>query len=170
MEIWKDIPNFENYYQVSNLGRVKSLSRIVYNRGLTPFIKKEKILTNRVKDNLYLFITFSVNGKKKNFYIHQLVAMAFLGHKPDRFNLVINHKNHNVTDNSVWNLEIVTNRENSSKRQFKYSSQYAGVCFCNNSKKFKAGIKINNKLKHLGYFVNETDAHNAYQNELKNIK
>ncbi len=72
-EIWKDIKGYEGAYQVSNLGRIKSLSR--YN-AQNAFIK-EKILRQGVKKG-YLSVSLSKNRKAKQFYVHRLAAQAFI--------------------------------------------------------------------------------------------
>ena len=72
-EIWKDIPNYENVYQVSNLGRIKSLR--YWNNG--NYIYKERILKPRLSKNGYLRITLRKNNNSKDFYIHRLVGNVF---------------------------------------------------------------------------------------------
>ena len=69
-EIWKPIKDYEGLYEVSNLGRVKSLNY----RGTG----KEKILKNSECNNGYLLIGLVKNGKLKTFYVHRLVAEAFI--------------------------------------------------------------------------------------------
>lgn len=64
-EIWKDIKDYEGLYQISSLGRVKSFY-------------KNKILKPRVKENNYLIVSLYKEGKDKKFYIHRLVAEAFI--------------------------------------------------------------------------------------------
>ena len=76
-EIWKDIPNYEGYYQVSNLGNVKSLARF-NNLGKRV---KERVLKNLVTTTKgYLVVRLSKIGLVKTKQIHQLVAEAFLNH------------------------------------------------------------------------------------------
>lgn len=103
-EIWKDIPEYKGIYQVSNSGRVKSLGN--------EKSKKERILKPIINPHGYCFVYLCMYGKSKAIYIHQLVAICFLGHKPCGYKLVINHKNFIRTDNRVENLEIVTQKEN----------------------------------------------------------
>ena len=122
-EIWKDIPNYEGYYQVSNLGNVKSLSRIVKN-GLGTITVCGKILKNLVNTtNGYLVVNLSKIGLVKTKQIHQLVAEAFLNHSQKGHKLVVNHKNFNRQDNRLENLEIITNRENTNKKHKKSKSK-----------------------------------------------
>ena len=165
-EIWKDIPNYEGYYQVSNLGNVKSLARF-NNLGKRV---KERVLKNLVNTtNGYLVVNLSKIGLVKTKQIHQLVAEAFLNHSQKGHKLVVNHKNFNRQDNRVENLEIVTQRENTNRAHIKSSSKYVGVSWHKGRKKWMSRIVINGKRKHLGYFFEEIEASNAYQNKLKEI-
>lgn len=82
---------------------------------------------------------------------------------------VVNHKNFIRTDNRAVNLEIVTSRENSNLKHLKSSSQFTGVSWYKRSKKWVAMITNEGKNKNLGYFTDEKEAHNAYQNALKQI-
>lgn len=160
-EQWKDVPNYEGIYQVSDLGRVKSLN---YRRS-----KKSKILKQGFSTHKYLLAGF-YNGKLKTFKIHQLVAIAFLNHKPCGHKLVVNHKDFNRSNNYVKNLEIITNRENSNLKHIPSTSQYVGVCWDKKIKRWRSSIVINNKYKYLGVFISEIDAHNTYQNALLEIE
>ena len=167
-EVFKDVPGYEGMYQVSNLGNVKSLSREMYN-GFSYFTSKEKILKNGKDAHDYFNVNLYKNGKAKMFKIHQLVVMAFLGHKPDGTNkIVVDHINNIRSDNRLENLQLITNRENTSKDKIgKGSSKYTGVLFNKNNKKWKSDITINNVKFFIGYFKDEIDAHNAYQKALK---
>ena len=156
-ENWKTIKDFEKY-EVSNYGRVKSFN-----------FNKEKILKNGINSNGYYVIDLCNNKKHKTFNVHQLVAIAFLKHEPNRHKLVVNHKDFNRLNNHIDNLEIVTQRENTNLKHIKSTSKYVGVCWDKNKNKWISAIRINGKLKHLGTFTNELDAHNAYQNKLKEI-
>lgn len=102
-EEWRDIQGFEGLYQVSNLGRVKSLDRVVYKKDGTTQIYKERILKQSNLWNEYLVVNLSRNGKPIMHRIHRLVAEAFLPN-PNNYP-IINHKDENKTNNSVDNLE-----------------------------------------------------------------
>ena len=107
-EIWKDIKDYEGYYQVSNLGRIKSLKRIVKGRWKNIIIK-EKIL-NRKIENGYLRVQLSKNNISKIFLVHRLVAETFIPN-PNNYK-EINHKDENTINNNVDNLEWCTHSYN----------------------------------------------------------
>lgn len=106
-EVWKDIKGYEGKYQVSNLGRVKSLYLI--NRQAK--IPREKIL--KLGHNLqgYPHIHLCKDNKtSKSIFVHKLVAEAFIPN-PNNYP-VVNHKNEIKTDNRVENLEWCTQKNN----------------------------------------------------------
>lgn len=165
-EIWSTINNYPNY-EVSNLGRVKSIYRKYWLERNNSFaIKNERIIKPYLDIYGYLTISLCHNGIKRTKKIHKLVAEAFLNHTPCFHELVVNHINFIKTDNRVENIEIVTARENLNKKHIKSSSQYVGVCWHKGNKKWKARIGIKYKRIHLGYFNTEIEAHNAYQTAL----
>ncbi len=169
-EEFRDIHGFEGY-QVSNLGRVKSLSREMLIGGKYPFISKEKILKHSInKENGYNQVILTIYGKRYSKKIHILVASAFLNHFTDGTNkVVIDHISNIKTDNRPENLQIISNRENCSKDVKNGTSKYIGVCWNKNRNKWKAQIDINGMNKHLGHFNTELEAHEAYQNKLSEI-
>ena len=167
-EIWKDIPNYEGIYQVSNLGNVKSLSRLM-NKGKVVFVSKEKIMNKYISKDGYYSVTLSKEKKSITIKNHQLVAIAFLGHKLCGHELVIDHINDNKLDNRVDNLQIVTARYNTLKTKENYSSQYKGVIWDKERDKWISRIKINGKTNFLGRFSSEHEAHLSYQKALEEI-
>lgn len=108
MELYKDILGYEGFYQISNLGNVKSLSRTILKNGIYPFKSKDKIIKNRV--NKYCYVTLCKNNTYKNFYVHRLVAQAFINNNENK--LIVNHINGIKTNNRVDNLEWCTYLEN----------------------------------------------------------
>jgi hypothetical protein len=169
-EIWRDIPEYENMYQVSNLGNVKSLSRTIKHWRGGNKTTKERMLKPTENDRGYKCIILCKKGTIKGFLVHQVVAMAFLNHIPCGHKLVVDHINDNPLDNRLENLQVVTQRENAYKTQGKYSSQYKGVSWNIGIKKWVANIWNGNKLINLGSFENEYDAHLKYQETLKTLK
>ena len=103
-EIWKDIKGYEGLYQVSNLGRVKSLSRKNH-----PKEEFRNLITN---SKGYLIVNLLKNNKGKTNKVHRLVAEAFIPN-PNNYPQV-NHKDENKTNNHVDNLEWCTNKYNSN--------------------------------------------------------
>ena len=113
-EVWKDIKNYEKLYQVSNLGRVKSLSRFHYTgRGKNNgYVTKEKILKQDISNDYYYQVSLCKNGKKKKVYVHRLVAGTFL--KNINNYPCVNHKDENKLNNCVDNLEFCTHYYNNN--------------------------------------------------------
>ena len=100
MEVWKNIPNFNGDYQISNLGNVKSFKRY----------KEGRLLKPKMKNSGYYFVGLYVNKKEFYMHIHKLVANAFVKNTLNKPH--INHINGIKTDNRACNLEYVTQSEN----------------------------------------------------------
>lgn len=108
-EEFRDIQGYEGLYQVSNLGRVKSLPRKV-SFGVAYRIVKEYIMKPHIQNNGYAWVQLSRNNKHKRMLVHRLVAMAFI---PNPDNLPeVNHKSEIKTQNNVENLEWCSRRYN----------------------------------------------------------
>lgn len=111
-EVWKDIPGYEGFYQVSNFGRVKSLFMFRYNinKKIVEKIKREKILKQHIHKSGYMITSLSKERIRKQFYTHRLVASVFI---PNLLNKpYINHIDCNPQNNCVDNLEWCTQKEN----------------------------------------------------------
>ena len=157
MEEYRNIKGYEDY-QISNLGNVKSFK-----------CGKERVLKLISHSVGYLVVGLSKEKKPKTFQVHQLVAMAFLNHKPCGHKLVVNHIDFNKTNNNVNNLEIITQRKNTNKKHLNSTSKYIGVSWNKRDKKWRADIWINGKLKYLGYFTNELKAAESYKTALNSV-
>ena len=116
MEIWKDIEDYERLYQVSNLGNVKSK-------------KRNKLLKPYTTSNDYLVVKLSHNNKQINYFVHRLVAKAFIPNPENKPQ--VNHKDENIQNNNANNLEWCTHsyNQNYGKRNKRVQE--------------KLGIKIN---------------------------
>jgi hypothetical protein len=170
LEIWKDIPEFEGYYQVSNLGNVKSLSRTILGRGKHNTLLKERLLKFSTSTNGYYQVILQKEGFKKIYKVHSLVAICFLNHTPDgTHNVVIDHINEIKTDNRLENLRLIGHRENVSRSMKNNTSTYVGVSWSKNAKKWISQITIEGKTKYLGLFDNEEDANKKYLETLKDL-
>lgn len=112
-EIYKPIPGYE-FYEVSNLSNIKSVSRII--RG--KFKSEERILKQNKMSTGYLCVALSKDQKRKTHLVHQLVAMAFLSHKPNgnrKGAIVVDHIDNNKLNNRLENLQLLTVTENLRK-------------------------------------------------------
>lgn len=114
VEIWKDIPGYEGKYQVSNVGRVKALSRrlrfVSKNGNESWRVSEQKILSQQIQNAGYYLAHLRVDNKRLAITVHSLVALAFLGYRPEGFE--VNHKNGDKSCNRADNLEYVTKKEN----------------------------------------------------------
>lgn len=112
-ELWKNIKGYEGLYQVSNMGRVKSLERTSIDKRGHKHHTKERILKSRPNHKGYLRLTLhNDSGKKKSFFVHRLVCEAF--HENTENKPFVNHIDENKTNNIANNLEWCTYAENNN--------------------------------------------------------
>lgn len=107
-EQWKDIDGYDGMYQVSNLGRVRS-----------KYSGEWKVMRPAKNTNGYLFVNLKRDGRQKNFYIHRLVAQAFIPNDDDN-KTQINHINECKSENNIWNLEWCDSSYNLSYNGLRY--------------------------------------------------
>lgn len=109
-EIWQPIKGYEGLYEVSNMGRVRSIDRLVefaHYGGVTMSVKRGRYLTPQVgKSNPYAYVMLCKKGIRKRVRLHRIVAEAFIPN-PNNYP-IINHKDENHTNNRVENLEWCT--------------------------------------------------------------
>jgi hypothetical protein len=131
-EIWRDIKDYEGLYQVSNLGRVRSVPRILQN-GMR---KKGMIINPHIRSNyVYIGLYDRVSKKNKSQIVHRIVAQTFITNPLNKEQ--VNHINGIKTDNRVENLEWVTQQEN-MRHAFKTG-------LINNSGESSGRAKLTNK-------------------------
>lgn len=161
-ELWKDIKNYEGLYQISNLGRIKRLMFI--NNNVCK--KQERILKITDNGNGYKIVGLC-NKNRKNFYVHRLVAQAFLENKDNHTQ--INHKDYNRANNNVENLEWISvkdninyskiNRLNSKRVVRKVKSKYGKyIGLDNRYNKFYIKVPVQGKIKTLSGFITLEEA------------
>lgn len=112
-EIWKDIQGYEGYYQVSNMGRVRSVDRVVTQQGRGKAFdghRKGKILKQREQNSGYYIVQLCKGGKYKAKTVHRIVAEEFL--QKDIEKTDVNHKDGDKKNNRADNLEWCSKSEN----------------------------------------------------------
>lgn len=119
-EIWKDIVGYEGIYQVSNLGRVKSLERIVIDKKGSKKIVSEAIKSQHDNGNGYMFVGLWKDNKSYNIYVHRLVAIAFIPNP--EFKETVNHKDFNRSNNNIDNLEWATYSEQEKHKRINHGN------------------------------------------------
>ncbi len=152
-EEWRSIDEYINY-QVSNIGRVRNA-----NTG--------RILKPKIMKNGYHMIGLYKDGKQKYFLIHRLVAQEFIDNSNNK--LCVDHIDNDPSNNCINNLRWCSKKENAgnSLKQQNTSSKFKGVYWFKRDQNWKAHIRIDGKLKHLGLFENEEDAAQAYNEAAK---
>ena len=102
-EEWRDVKGYEGLFQISNLGRVKSLDRIVNRPIKGNYQIKGRILKQQLNNKGYYSLELNVDGKRKKYLVHRLVAETFIPN-PNNYP-IINHKDENPKNNNADNLE-----------------------------------------------------------------
>lgn len=158
VEVWREIPNFSKY-QVSNLGRVKSIDRYTKARGNEIIHRKEKLLKSFINKKGYKQVTlYDDNGNIKTMRVHKLVAEAFIENKDNLPQ--VNHKDGNKLNNVVSNLEWITNYDNMQhaiknglidQELRKHNMSVIGKSLKGHVARFGLTNNIKNKLKAMEY-------------------
>jgi hypothetical protein len=157
-EEWKYVVGEHSKIMVSSIGRVWDC---IDSRFLKYF-----------KSHGYLLVYIPKHSKKKGRLcrVHVLIAESFLSYRYHKKLSVVNHIDYNRSNSKLYNLEIVTVRENTNSKHIKSSSKYVGVCFCKQTKKWKSAILINGNSITIGRFNEEYIASKAYNIALNNEK
>jgi len=147
-EEFKSINSYEGFYEVSNLGRIKSLKR--FRKGKSNSLTKvnEKILKTSISKDGYVLVSLNKKGESKTFTVHSLVMLSFEGVCPDGFE--INHDDGNKENNNLKNLYYCTHSEN-MKHAFEYGLKESvkGEKHANSKLKSKQVLEIR-RLHSLG--------------------
>lgn len=112
-EVWKEIDGYEGYYEVSNLGNIRSMNRIIYKSDGAIQTYKSKPIAIRYNKRANMYETYlSKNGKKKCCKIHRLVAQAFCYNDDPSIKTTVNHIDGDRSNNTAINLEWVSYGDN----------------------------------------------------------
>lgn len=111
IEEWRPVLGYEGQYEVSNLGRVRSLDRVLSVTGQRDRLNKGRMLRPGIGSTGYYLVSLALNGISKTHKIHRLVALAFVdGYKPG---LIVCHRDNNSLNNEAINLRWGTYESNS---------------------------------------------------------
>lgn len=168
-EIWKPLKEYKGvdymgFYEVSNMGRVKSLDRMIHvkKRGGFEQFYNGKILRQRRCKKGYKYVALCKDGSPMGAKVNILVAICFL--RMPKKGEVVHHKNSTPSDNRINNLSIITKRENESIEKTLASGLPVGVSL--NEWGYSAFIKIKSingkKSIYLGTYISIDEASNAY--------
>jgi hypothetical protein len=108
-EVWKPVPGYESLYLVSNMGRIKSLPRLV-SQKYRPHMTRETVLRPQTRRHGYLSVWLYRDGTKRQESVHRIVAEVFCEKLPGRNE--VNHINEDKQDNRAENLEWCTHKAN----------------------------------------------------------
>jgi hypothetical protein len=159
-EIWLPVEGYEGYYEVSNLGRIKSLSRIV---PITNRVLKEKFNSMHLKRDGYHSVLLRKPGVKKTISLHRIVAKAFLENFENK--KVVNHIDGNKLNNRIDNLEWVSHRENSCHYYSKINcGTLIGVHYRKDRNTYTAHIHVNGTKIWIGQYDTKEKAYEARLN------
>jgi len=142
MEIWKDIEGYEGYYQVSDLGKVRSLNRVVAHIKNGPTKYKGRLLKPGLNNKGYKQVNLCRTRKSKMRTVHKLVAEAFLSN-PENFPIVM-HLDDNPLNNMPSNLKWGTQQDNMADMDAKgrrAKSKTERAIFCIETGEFFSGQK-----------------------------
>lgn len=175
-EIWKPVKGYEGRYEVSNIGRVRSLTReerCIIRHGniyrLHIRTREGRLFKQQTSIHGYFQVNLRKNGNCRPSLVHHLVYEAFIG---SRKNIIIDHIDRNRKNNKVENLRTVSKYENAwnCKKQ-KGKSGFIGVYKKPKSKNiFRAYISHNKKQLFLGYFKTPEEAARAYDKKCLELR
>lgn len=123
MEKWLDIPGYEGIYRVSDRGRIHSLERTRKTKGGGVCVVPEKIILGTQGGFGYRHVTLRKNGRKKQYSMHQLVLLAFVGPCPSGME-GCHFPDNNPDNNSLGNLRYDSHANNNRDREYKKGEEH----------------------------------------------
>ena len=157
----------ETNLEVNKIGEVRRVPK--------DWMNKTRLNAKFTSYKGYSFIGVTIKDiGNKTFGLHKILAVVFLNHEPDGFKTIVDHIDGNPSNNNLENLQIISNRQNNSKRKSK--SKYGTGVYLQTMKYknkihkyFRAQIRINGKYNYLGLFKTPEEASAAYQEALRKI-
>lgn len=151
-EIWKSVLGFECVYEVSNLGRVKSITRLKSNNKTL----KGRILNPTIIKNEYLRVVLAFDNVKKTKLVHVIVAESFLDYIPNKGIICVDHIDNDKKNNKLSNLQIISTQENNVKDR--KSNTGLNYIYYSNSKRYIVQNPNVKEKRYVGSFKNLEDA------------
>ncbi len=149
-ETWKGVRGYEGLYEVSDLGRIRSLGRECNSKNNSRQSKKARILVQEVTVHGYCRVRlYDINGKASHYAVHRLVMSNFVGES----DLEINHVNEIKTDNRLSNLEYCT-----SKYNCHYGTRNARISAINKGRNARPLIQLDKKGNVIKEYPSRLDA------------
>lgn len=157
-EVWKPVSDYEGYYSVSNLGRVRGEQRVVLRSDGKSQTFQQKILSAKTDNVGYPSVNLFKEGKGKTMRIHKLMQKEFLSSG------YIDHIDGDRANNNINNLRACSQSQNAanSKLNKNSTSGFKGVSWFEANGRWSSHITINGKKKHLGYFDDAREAARTY--------
>ena len=167
-EIYKDIPDYNGVYQVSNFGNVRSKNRQIKG-AYGKYVKKGRVLKQGINAQDFLKVNLHKDGIAETRLVHTLVGEAFLGHIKTGHGARVIHINRDKWNNNVENLKVVSNLDSIYTTRKGTSSKYVGVCFDKYANNWKASLYYEGKQRTVGMYKTEHEAMKGYQAKLQEV-
>ena len=144
MEYWKDVPDYEGFYQASNYGRIKSLARIIQDKNGFKKRISERVLKQSISKDGYCLVSLHKAGNSTVYKVYQLVAKIFIDNTENKE--TVNHIDENKLNNHIKNLEWATRKEQANHGTRTQRSSNNRLNHPNQSKAIRATHKITQEV------------------------
>lgn len=138
-EVWKPIPGYEGFYEASNLGRIRSLDRVIIRKNGQRQTCAGRILSPCIVSG-YPFVQLHGEDRRKGMHVHKLIALAFHG-SPEDTSYEVNHKDLNHRNNTPGNLEWVSREDNLRHAHENGAADFRKAMYSNNTTGVK-GVSV----------------------------